>query len=212
MNQDELRSQLALSDVVFLELLDHTPATERAFWDVSMTGGADVTAGLIREVGPYKFDQLNALAGADKSIFFPEPSREGAQYEKEFIEYVRIIDALLPDAERGDEGAALAAEIAVSTSVMMRDWYLIGKMGQQIEMFEKKTGTKISNPMIWVGSGHLETLPSKLKALGIVTTASVESTHGYVLSEGSSEHSLPKNGSISMIGAARDGLARISRG
>lgn len=211
LNQDELQVQLAMSDAVFLELLDHTPATEKAFWDVSMTGGADITVGLRDDMGPAKFNQLNALVGANKPVFFPEPSREGAQYEKEFIEYVRIIDKLLPVALSGDEGVALAAEIAVSASVMMRDWYLIGKMGQQIEMFENETGIKITNPMIWIGSAHTDTLPSKLKALGVTTVTNIESTHGYVSTEEASEHSLPKNGSISMIDAARDGLARISR-
>ncbi len=179
-NQSELQAQLVMSDAVFLELLDHTPATEKAFWDVSMTGGADVTAGLIHDMGPYKFDQLNALVGANKPVFLPEPSREGTQYEQEFIEYVRIIDKLLPVALNGDEGVVLATEIAVSASVMMRDWYLIGRMGQQIEMFEKKTGFKITNPMVWIGSAHTDTLPSKLKALGIATTTNVETTHGYV--------------------------------
>jgi len=210
-NQDELQAQLASSDAVFLELLDHTPATEKAFWDVSMTGGADVTAGLIHEIGTHKFDQLNALVGAGKPVFFPEPSREGSQYEKEFIEYVRIIDNLLPSALNGDEGAALAAEIAVSASVMMRDWYLIGKMGQQIEAFENETGVKITNPMIWIGSAHTETLPAKLKGLGISSVTNVESTHGYISTQEMGEHSIPKNGSISMVNAARDGLARISR-
>lgn len=211
-NKDELLAQLAMSDAVFLELVDHTPATEKAFWDVSMNGGAEITAGLMYDMGPHKFDQLNALVDANKPVFLPEPSREGTQYDQEINEYMRIIDKLLPVAlSGGDEGIVLAAEIAVSASTMMRDWYMIGKMGQQIELFEEKTGIKITNPMIWIGSVHTDTLQPKLEALGITTSVAIESTHGYVSSGEAGERSLPKNGSISMVDAARNGLARISR-
>lgn len=207
-DHDEASRILTGVDGVFLEMFDNTEEAQDAFWNVSIKGSVKVSQELANAIGPYKMQQMEALAGAQKPVFLPEATRDSGEYEEVFIDYCHIVDKLLPLALDGNDDGALAAEIAVSVTTMLRDWYMIGKMGLQMQAYERATGQKLKNPLVWIGPAHAATMPDKFRSLGVDSVTNVDESLFGSLHEGNVSR---VNGQINMVDAAKNGLTRIVR-
>lgn len=206
----EINAQLAKSDAVFLEGYGTSKEVEDLFWAVCTNyEGISVSQSTVNALGAYKMRQLKHLAGCKKPIFFPEMSIEGNGYEKDLIDFTAILEELRPLA-MSDENFALALEINLAASTIMREWFMIAKMGMKMKLYEHVTGHRLRQPMIWIGKLHAQTMPPKLAGLGLTVNAYVaREQHDGTPARAAVGEFRRSNGTIPFVEAARDGLARI---
>lgn len=209
----EVYEHLAASDIVFLEGFGSTREVESLFWNVCTRGEtARVSPTTFASMSDYMKRQLQLMAGTGKPVMLPEIPAGGSQLENDLLSFNDIMHDLLPAALGGDQDFALAVEINLVAGTMLREWYMIGKMGLLIQAYEQSTGEHLTSPMVWIGQAHLETMPRKFESLGVGVT-------NYA-AQRQSRNTPPRpivgeyertNGKVPFVEAARDGLARLVR-
>lgn len=201
----EVKQVVGAHDAVFLELIGATPDIEALFYDIASGSGAHTTQATLESIGDYKVRQLQAVAGSKIPILFPEVKANGSRYEQELLEYIDLLNELRPIALAGDANFALATEINIIGTSIMREWYMLANMGYQMAIAEN-AGYKISSPLLWIGSLHGETLPAKCEGLGIATRVEFPE----FLDRRSPENKLHGfDDFIDFTTAARDAVARV---
>ena len=208
----ELNPLLHDSDAVFLEGVGHSAEMDHLFWNVgTINQGMSVSQNTIDTLGAYKMRQLEALAGIKKPVLFPEIPANGNEYENQLLEFNLILDELLPKSLAGDEDFALAVEINLAVSTIMREWYMLGKMGQQMAAYEQLTGERIKSPLLWIGSMHTETIPPKADSFGIWVVRHEAHSQERNTPPSPIYNGRRTNREVPFVEAARDGLARLIR-
>lgn len=212
-NPAEVEAALNGCDVVFLEGFGVNKSIEDLFWQVGTEGtGTETSRSTIDALGAYKLRQLKLLAGIGKPIFFPEVPEGGTQFEQDLLDYCLILDGLRPAAMAGDENFALAVEINIASSTVMREWYMLARMGHLMKTCQQLGGERLKAPLLWIGTMHAETMVPKVRGLGVGVEPIIARRQIRNTSENSAwgDYQRP-NGQLPVLEAARDGLARIVR-
>ena len=161
-------------------------------------------------LGAHRQHQLRLLGGCKKPIFFPEVPSNGTEYEQDINDLINLTDVLLPYALGGDDHLALAVEINIASTIMMREWYMLAKMGSLMKNFERRTGTRLRRPLIMIGSAHLETLPPKVSGLGLsIEVREARATIRNTPPKPIRHEALRHGDELPVLEAARDGVARL---
>lgn len=164
----DVKGLIDSSDVIFLEGFGHSQELDNLLWSVcTQNEGVNVPTTTIESLGEYKLRQLKLLAGIEKPVFIPEVAATGSSYEKDLLDYILILKELSPRAMAGDEQFAFHTLINLASSTIMRDWYMIAKMGQLMDIYENLSGDRLDSPLLWIGNAHIETMQPKLDGLGL---------------------------------------------
>ncbi len=206
-NPTEVRGIVSSHDAVFLEFIGANDAIAKLFWNVSHGRGTEVSREIVDSLGPHKLRQLKPLASIDKPVHFPEMATDGTEFEKELLEFQAILEELRPRAVGGEEAFMLAVEINLIVATIMREWFMIAKMGSYLKAHDE-LGERLSHPLIWIGTYHGTTMPTKIRSLGVkceplYLEETVANTPPNLLHTGSDYFDFTK--------AAHDGIARKLR-
>ncbi|MFZ1250288.1 MAG: hypothetical protein WAR37_02475 [Candidatus Microsaccharimonas sp.] len=204
MNKDEIRSVLDKGDSLYLEGFGALHTHQDELWDI-VTGRLKVSD--IHDLEPgYQKQQYEAIEAINIPALLPEVPGEGSQYERDLLEFVTLLDELRLLAV-DDENIQLAIEVNLAITSIMREWYMVAKIGSYLSYLER-AGLKSNRPILWIGSSHAETMEPKLKGLGvnfkvIKPQMSEIRTEPESLHEGLSQ--------ISYTDAAKFGLSKVNR-
>lgn len=211
----ETKHALIDRDCIFLEGFGATKDhfIHNLFWKVGYENAtATVSDNDYISMGAHKHHQLKMLAGCKKPIFFPEVPSGGTKYEQDILELIQLTDALLPHSLHGDESAALDVEINVASTIVLREWYMLAKIGMYMKAVEQSTGDRLRNPLIIIGSAHLETMPVKINGLGLsVESREAQATIKNTPSKPISLEVRRTEPELPVLEAARNGVARLMR-
>ena len=161
-NRDEIAKILSEADSVYLEGFGATQDDADKLWEVAANNARAKDVG---GLGVYKQQQYELLEGVNKPVLLPEVPSDGSEYDSNLLEFTTILDELRPLA-LGNENIQLAIEINLAASSIMREWYLLAKMGSYLFSLEE-AGLKCEHPLLWIGSSHATTMVPKLNGLGI---------------------------------------------
>lgn len=173
----QLQGLVAEHDVIFLEHIGHTARHRRIVKEVGQ-GRTSIPEDFSHEIGEYGVLQLAAISGNRKSVYFADTPGDGTAYESALTEWGNLARTLTATArtKHGEERENYfrAALINIAGSTILREWNMLGVIGNSLHDAERQ-GHDVDSSLFLVGTAHTNTLPRKLGLLG-VSSAAVELT------------------------------------
>lgn len=208
LDESEVRGVLSRHDAIFLELFGHNKDAQDLFWQTGY--GKEPASGeeTYNILSGYKRQQLDLLRGVDKPVMLPEPAFDGTDYESDLCAIGQKTEELQTIvSEKGDD-AVLILEVSLASETIMREWFMIAKMGSYMQFLEGLGGSQVLKPLLWIGGVHAETMLAKFRGLGL--------TVNVITPEKTSKRTPPKplhgfGQSIAFVDAVRDARARIEQ-
>lgn len=177
----ELMRAIRSHDALFLEGFDHTQRERDMLWNISSGKKTDLTDQEERELGPNRTLQLAALFRADVPAYFADLPGDGDDYEQSLGSWNGVLETLMkqmPGAEgQGRENLLLAASINLTAVSIMREWYMIASIGEQLGVLDRMGGYRSHSPLFIIGTTHGQTLPKKLEVLGVKSSLIIPRMH-----------------------------------
>jgi hypothetical protein len=166
----DLRSAFEAHDSIFLEGLSHTQKERDLVWDLSAGNVTQPSSEQLDGFGEYGKRKIEALKGVTRPVFFADIPADGNDYEQSLHQWSQLFDRLhAKDNVTGvsrDKDVELATAINLTGTTVMREWYMLAQVGKHLQELEQ-AGYKSVNPVLLIGSLHAQTLPNKLKAIGV---------------------------------------------
>ncbi len=165
-----LQKSFLSHDSLFLEGLGHSQSDRDLVWDLSAGNKSGMSDDELGPFNSFNRSKLSALEGVNKPVYITDISSDGEDYERSLMEWGSLFDQFRDQSEQPEasnqEGLKLAAGINLVGTTILREWYMIGGIGYELSTLQQ-ANHKSSSPLFVVGKLHAETLPMKLKALGV---------------------------------------------
>ncbi len=173
----QLHSIVGEHDAVFLEGVGHTDYDRRFVREVG-EGRDDIPDDFLAD--RFKAMQLAAISGHKKPVAYADIPGDGTDYETALIEWGDLVQQLTLQAgyAQGETRERLfrTALINISGSTILREWQMLGSLGNSLNGAEQQ-GRRVDNSLMLIGTEHTRTLPRKLGLLGILSSPMELTTH-----------------------------------
>jgi hypothetical protein len=170
---DELKKAFHEHDSIFFEGLNHDQVQRDLIWDISGGNITQPTNEQLDGFNSYDKRKMEALEGVNKPVFFADIPSDGNTFEQSISSWNSLFDKLhTKDGFYGlssDKDVELAAARSLIATTIVREWYSIAMIGQYLQELEQANYIS-TNPLLLIGKIHAQTLPNKLKALGVKST------------------------------------------
>lgn len=173
----ELHSMAGEHDAIFLEGVGHTSYHRKIVREVGEGKDSvpdDFTA------DKYQLMQLAAISGHRKLVTYADIPGDGTNYEAALIEWGDFARKMTMQAkyEHGETKKNLfrAALINIAGSTILREWHMLGSVGNSLNSAEQQ-GSRVDSSLMLIGTEHTRTLPQKLGLLGVTSTPTELTMH-----------------------------------
>jgi hypothetical protein len=165
-------------DAIFLESIGHTDYHRKIVKEVG-EGRSELPDDFLAD--RYKTMQLAAISRRRKFVAYGDIPGDGTAYESALIQWGSLARPLTErarverDAEM-KEDLYRAALINIAGSTIFREWQMLGAIGNNIKIAQKK-GLAIDKSLILIGTEHTRTLPKKLGLIGVASSITELTMH-----------------------------------